>query len=83
MCYAVHIHYIPWSRAPFETNLCLSSVNQEICQGGCVTQASVTDAEKECKKKTERDRVAGNEGDMGSVFISHLKNKNIENSSRP
>lgn len=40
----VYIHYVPWFI--FETNLCLLSMNQEMCRGGCVTQASVT--ENEC-----------------------------------
>lgn len=45
-----HNHFILWSKVPFETNLCLSSMYQEICQGGCVTKASVKDAEKECMR---------------------------------
>lgn len=61
----------------FETNLCLLSMNQEICWGGCVTQASVA----ETVHVTER--VAGNESDTGSLFISHQKKKNIENISCP
>ena len=30
----------------FETNLCLLPMNQDMCHGGCVTQASVTELKK-------------------------------------
>lgn len=63
---------------PFETNLCLPSMNQEICQRACVIQASMT--ESVCEVKVNdcvcvRGRVTGNESDMGCVLISHIRRK--------
>lgn len=53
-------------------------MNQEICQGACVIQASMT--ESVCEVKVNDcvcvwRRVTGNESDTGCVLISHIRRK--------
>lgn len=75
--------FIMFPLVPFETNLCLLPMDQDMCHGGCVTQESVTAMEK-CVCVWKRGRESCRKWKWYRVSIHFTSNgEKYRNSSCP